>query len=74
MLKDEKRLEAYRRSLKPRAFYKDIRDAIKSEGRLVLCVSSTEAEEIPFAFSYTIGNQVKGLPELLVIDRIGGLT
>jgi hypothetical protein len=72
MLKDEKRLEAYRRSLKPRAFYKDVRDNIKSAGRMVLCVCPTEGEMLPLAFSYTIGNQAKGLPELLVIGSPRG--
>jgi hypothetical protein len=72
MLKDERQLEAYRRSLKPRAFYKDIRDTIKSEGRMVIGVFPTEKAELPFAFSYTIGNQAKELPELLVIGSARG--
>ena len=58
MTKDKKRIQAS---------YKDFRDTIKSEGPMVLGVFPTKEAEIPFAFSYTIGNQAKGLPELLVI-------
>jgi Domain of unknown function (DUF4262) len=72
MLKDEKRLEAYRRSLKPRAFYKDLRDIIRSKGRMVLAVCPTSEEDEMIPFSYTIGNQAKGLPELLVIGSPKG--
>ena len=53
-------------------FFEDIRDAIKSGGRMVLGVFPTKQAKIRFAFSYTIGNHAKGLPELLVIGSKRG--
>ena len=48
---------------------KDIENDIQRYGRCVLCVGG-EADSPPFA--YTIGNWLRGLPELLIIGTIKG--
>ena len=59
MLKAKRRIQA---------FYKDIHDTIKDHKRFVLAVPDGS----PYAFSYTIGNHERGLPELLVIGSRRG--
>ena len=64
MLKAKKRIQA---------FYKDIQDTIKDHKRMVLAVHGDRSiDGSPYAFSYTIGNHERGLPELLVIGSIKG--
>jgi len=53
-----------------RQLCKDIENDVRESGRSVLCIGG-EVDSPPFA--YTIGNALKGLPELLMIGtRIGG--
>jgi hypothetical protein len=51
-------------------FHKGVARDIKRDGRSIACIVGDKGE---FSFAYTIGNQAKGLPELLVIGtRDGG--
>ena len=53
-----------------RQLCKDIENDVRESGRSVLCIGG-EVDSPPFA--YTIGNALKGLPELLMIGtRMGG--
>jgi len=66
--RDRRRAGAQRRrSMKQ--FYDDIYNDIRRDGRSVLCIGGEE-DSLPFA--YTIGNALKGLPELLMIGGIAG--
>ena len=52
-----------------RQLCKDIENDVRQSGRSVLCIG---AEENLLPFAYTIGNALKGLPELLIIGTIKG--
>jgi hypothetical protein len=52
-------------------YYEDIHDCIEGCGRMIQGVFPT-AEDHGLPFSYTIGNQARGLPELLVIGTCRG--
>ena len=52
-------------------FYENMQDDIRRFGRSVVCVFPTvDGPDFDLPFSYTIANQAKGLPELLVIGSV----
>jgi hypothetical protein len=54
-----------------RKFYQGTTEHINRSGRSILGVFPCEGED-GYSFAYTIGNHLKGLPELLVIGTTNG--
>jgi hypothetical protein len=67
--RERRRAEAQRRRTAMKRFYEDIDNDIRRDGRSVLCIRGEE-DSLPFA--YTIGNALKGLPELLMVGTSKG--